>query len=142
MNQEAVEKAAFDEGYRPEMLLRVAQDHSIVVWRRGRGTFPRHLFPLSTELLLPKRSGTAVKGNSVLDAEASSVLGIMSVGFEISGGMFQHEFMIMAFPSPYGWIGKMNTKALPNGVYTIRSVVMDVTGQASRSAAIFVRVDN
>lgn len=143
MNQEAVDKAAFDDGYRPEMLLRVAQDDSIVIWRRGRETSSRYLFPLSTTLVRPKTSGTVVKGNSVLDAQASSVLGVMSVGFEISGGMLQHEFMIAAIQYPYyGWLGEMNTKALPNGVYRIRSVAEDVTGHASRSASILVRVDN
>jgi hypothetical protein len=141
LNQSAVQKAAFDDGYRPYQVWTVGKYNSIIVWRRGLGRSVVRLLPPETSVLQPS-SGTVVKGKHYLVAQASDVIGVTSVKFEISGGTPRHELVITAGPFPYGWLGGWDTTALPNGVYTIHSVAENVEGQSTRSAPVVVRVDN
>ena len=93
-------------------------------------------------MLKPTKSGTTVKGAYYLDAGASSLVGLMSVKFEISGGTPQQEVVVPAKLFPFGWLGGWNTTDLPNGVYAIRSVAEDFDGRTTRSTPVVVRVDN
>jgi len=142
LDEAVVERAAYADGYRPAQLWRVGTFGSVVVWRRGAGGSASHRFAPTTAVLQPKKSGTAVKGVYYMDARASALLGLMSVKFEISGGTPQQDIVVAAKLVPFGWLGGWNTTDLPNGVYTIRSVAEEVDGQTTRSAPVFVRVDN
>ena len=42
----------------------------------------------------------------------------------------------------YGWIAFWNTVGVPDGSYTLQSVAYDAAGNAGRSTAITVKVDN
>jgi hypothetical protein len=142
LNQSAVQKAAFDDGYRPARVWNVGKYNIVIVWRRGLAKSAPRLFPPVTSVAQPKRSGTVVKGLYYLVARASDVLGVASVKFEISGGTPQHELVIKAATFPYGWLGGWDTKGLPNGVYTIHSVAENFEGQSTRSAPVVVHIDN
>ncbi len=142
LNQTAIEKAAFADGYHPERLWTVGQSDTIIVWRRGSGGTTSHILPPVTALLRPKSSGTTVHGAYWLDARASAFLGLAGVKFEITGGTLQHAFVVTGAVTPYGWIGGWDTTNFPNGVYTIRSVAEDSSGQTTRSAPVVVRVEN
>ena len=83
-----------------------------------------------------------VSGVYYLDAQASQLVGVEKVQFQITGGTPRTAVVIMACQSYFGWIGSWDTKTFPNGVYTIRSIAEDVFGQTTRSSPVAVRVDN
>jgi len=140
LDQVAIDKAALRDGYRPYKVWVVSRYNNIVVWRRGSVglDFP----PPTTIMLRPKAAGNVVSGTYYLDAQASQFVGVEKVQFQINAGALQHEVVITAYASPFGWLAGWDTKTFPNGVYAIRSVAEDVFGQITRSLPVVVRVDN
>ena len=97
--------------------------------------------PPSTAVIVPS-TGATDSGSFILDAAASSPLGIATVTFAITGGALSAEVISTATPTLFGWIGKWNTTSFPNGTYAVQSVATDVNGQSTTSAAINVTVSN
>ncbi|MBV8463669.1 MAG: hypothetical protein JO368_10270, partial [Acidimicrobiales bacterium] len=138
----AVERAALAAGFRPARLWRVGTAGGVILWRRGAAPSVSHIFPPATTVAKPKTSGTVVKGVYDLNASATALFGLRSVKFEISGGTPRREIVLAAYLWPGGWLGFWVTTDSPDGVYTIRSVAEDLTGQTARSAPVLVHVDN
>ncbi len=141
LDQVAIDEAALRDGYRPYKIWIVSHHNNIVVWRRGTSSAGLRLPPPTTAVLRLK-AGNAVRGSFYLDAKASQLVGVERVQFEINGGSLEHPVVIPASVSYFGWLGSWDTKAVPNGVYTIRSVAEDIFGRVARSPLVAVRVDN
>jgi hypothetical protein len=100
--------------------------------------------PPTTAVLIPS-SGASFSGtSSVLDATAASSDGIpiTNVKFTISGGAYDQAVIGTATPTLYGYIFIWNTLSVPNGIYTLESLVTDAVGNSDPSAEISVTVAN
>ncbi len=97
--------------------------------------------PPTTAVLLPS-NGATLSGAQYLDASASSLAGIKSVSFEITGGTLNDQVISGSTPTYFGWIGSWDTTTVPNGTYTLQSVATDVEGFSRTSAPITVTVNN
>jgi hypothetical protein len=95
----------------------------------------------STTVYLPS-SGSTVSGDTWVDASAQSPAGVASVHFEVSGGSILDQTVASTFPTIYGWLGGWDTTDVPNGTYTIQSVVTDNDGNSATSPGVSVTVDN
>jgi hypothetical protein len=95
----------------------------------------------STAVYLPSNSST-VAGNVWVDASAQSPAGVAAVHFEVSGGSIIDQTAASTFPTIYGWLGGWNTADVPNGNYTLQSVVTDKNGKSATSPGVSVTVDN
>jgi len=97
----------------------------------------------TTTVVLPSSSGAALGGTSaVLDATASASAGVASVQFTLTGGADSHTVIGTATPSPYGYYFVWNTKAVPDGAYTLQSLVTDGLGNTAFSSGVSVTVAN
>ena len=87
--------------------------------------------------------GRRVSGaTALLDASASSAVGIASVTFEVSGGRLSDQVIATGTPTLYGCLAQWNTTAVPNGTYTLQSVATDTVAETTTSAPVSVTVDN
>lgn len=99
--------------------------------------------PPATSVLFPSL-GATIQGSTLLDASASSLGGIASVTFEISGGpnSLAVQSIGTATATLFGYLGSLNTLSYPNGTYTIQSVATDDQGLSSTSAPLTVIIEN
>lgn len=100
--------------------------------------------PPSTTILIPSNGATLSGTSAVLDATASSPDGTpISVKFT-GGGALNGVFGSLgtATPTLYGYIFVWNTTSVPNGTYTLQSLVTDVAGNAEYSTGVSVTVAN
>jgi photosystem II stability/assembly factor-like uncharacterized protein len=95
----------------------------------------------TTSVLVPS-GGATISGAQVLDASASSPVGVGSVKFEVSGGSLSDQVVASGTGTLWGWLGSWNTTTVANGAYSIQSVAMDANGNTTTSAPITVTVDN
>ena len=97
----------------------------------------------TTTVLLPSSPGAAVGGSSaVLDATASASAGVASVQFTLTGGPDNHTVLGTATLTIYGYLFAWNTKTVPDGTYTLQSLVTDGLGHTASSTGVSVTVDN
>jgi hypothetical protein len=94
-----------------------------------------------TTVALP-RSGSVVKGNHWLLAEASDLYGVTKVEFELTGGVLRNQVVATADDTKFGWISAWNTTAVPNDSYTLRSVAWDSSGKQGVSRPVAIKVSN
>ena len=100
--------------------------------------------PPTTTILIPLSGATLSGTSSVLDATASSPDGApISVKFTGNGalnGVFGS--LGTATPTLYGYIFVWNTTSVPNGTYTLQSLVTDFAGNFEYSTGVSVTVAN
>jgi hypothetical protein len=87
-------------------------------------------------------SGTVEQGSFILDASAGSTNGVSKVQYEITGGSYTDSVIGTASASIFGWVYTWNTTTVPDGAYTVQSVVTDTLGNTGTSAGITIVVDN
>lgn len=97
--------------------------------------------PPSTSVLIPS-SGATLFGPAILDAAASDNVGVTKVEFHLTGGTLNDAFIATATPTLFGWIADWNSRAVPNGTYTLQSVAFDAEGFSTHSTGITVSVLN
>ncbi len=97
--------------------------------------------PLVTQAIKPKR-GAVLRGDQYLVASASGDYPITSVTFVIRGVGLPGPLPLRGARFSYGWLGLWVTTKVPDGSYTIQSVVRDVGEQVSKSRAVPVTVAN
>ncbi len=88
------------------------------------------------------RSGSVLKGNQWLVAEASDVYGMTKVEFELTGGGLRNQMIATAAHTTYGWLGAWNTTTVPNDSYTLRSVAWNGSGKQGVSRPVAITVSN
>jgi uncharacterized protein YjbI with pentapeptide repeats len=98
--------------------------------------------PPTTAVLIPSNGATVSGATALLDASASSAIGVSSVTFELSGGTLSDHVIATATPTYYGWLVQWNTTSVPNGTYTLQSVATDTVAESAPSAPVTVTVDN
>jgi YVTN family beta-propeller protein len=100
--------------------------------------------PPMTAVLIPSGGATVSGASQLLDASASSAIGIASVTFEVSGGFsnISDQVVATATPTLFGWLAKWNTTGVANGTYTLQSVATDPVKETTTSAPITITVDN
>jgi hypothetical protein len=98
--------------------------------------------PPTTAVLLPSNAATVSGGSLVLDASATSPIGLSSVTFELTGGTLSAKVVATATPTLYGWLALWNTTSVPNGSYSLQSVATDADADTVTSASIAITVDN
>ncbi len=98
--------------------------------------------PPSTAVLIPSGGASLSGTKALLDASASSAVGIASVTFEVSGGTLSDQVIGTATPTIYGYLAQWNTTAVPNGTYSLQSVATDTVAETTTSSPITVTVDN
>jgi hypothetical protein len=81
-----------------------------------------------------------LSGPTLLDAIASSGLGVSNVEFRITGD--GRTIIERAVLSLYGWLAHWNTRSVPNGTYTVYSVADGNTGLVTTSKGVVVEVRN
>jgi hypothetical protein len=94
-----------------------------------------------TKIVVPD-PGAHLRGNVTLDATASDDVGIATVEFHVTGGALVDSRLGTATNSSFGWLFDWNTRTVPDGTYTLRSVAYDGTGKVTASAPVSVTVDN
>ena len=94
-----------------------------------------------TAVLIPSQS-TTVSGVQLLDAAASSPVGMVSVNFEITGGALTDQTISGSTPTIYGWLAQWDTTTVPNGTYKLQSVATDTVPDTVTSAPISITVNN
>jgi LmbE family N-acetylglucosaminyl deacetylase len=97
--------------------------------------------PPSTEVLIPS-NGAAFSGTTLLDAGASASVSVNTVQFVLSGGSCRQSVIGTATLTYYGYLFSWNTTSVPDGDYTLQSLVTDEFGNTAYSAGINVVVDN
>jgi hypothetical protein len=96
----------------------------------------------TTAVLIPSSGAILSGGSSVLDATASSPDGAaINVKFTLTGGSLG-TIIGTATPTIYGYILVWNSTSVPNGTYTLQSLVTDVAGNFTYSTGISVTVAN
>jgi hypothetical protein len=98
--------------------------------------------PLPTTSVVLPANGTTIKGTALLDALASSSIGVASVQYEITGGAYTNTVVGTANPSIYGYYLFWNTTIVPNGTYTLSSVVSDNGANTTTSSLVTITVAN
>ena len=105
-------------------------------------TVYNHPQPPATTMLVPAGGATVSGGAQLLDASASSLVGIAKVVFQLSGGALTNQAIGTGTPTIYGELAQWNTLGVPNGTYTLQSIATDQLGSTGSSAPISVTVNN
>jgi peptidoglycan/LPS O-acetylase OafA/YrhL len=93
------------------------------------------------KIILPK-DGTILKGSTPLSSLTSYNLGMNNVQYRISGPTVHNAAIGNAVFGADGWLFYWNTASVPNGTYTLRSVVSNAAGDHASSKGVTVRVAN
>ncbi len=124
---------------------------SVTATKAGDGTYgsvssaatTATLDRLTTYVGIP-HGGSTLQGSVWVDAGATSDVGVASVTFEVSGGPgnLTNHVVGTGTHTRWGYIGGFDTTGVPNGTYTVQSVVKNTLGASVTSAPITVTVDN
>jgi hypothetical protein len=96
---------------------------------------------LTTGVGVPS-AGATLSGNAWLDAVASADSGVSRVAFMITGGQYNQFIIGTATPTYVGYLFLWNTNTVPNGTYTLQSLVTDKAGNVFASNGITITVSN
>jgi hypothetical protein len=95
-----------------------------------------------TTVLVPSGGGY-VSGTQILDAAASdSASPISQVQYVLTGGSLNDAVIATGSPTRYGEIASWNTASVPDGSYTLQSVVTDAAGNSAFSPGVAIKVHN
>ena len=95
--------------------------------------------PPETKVVLPE-AGSQIHARQIFLASASSVLGVTSVVFDLSGQNGVAMQVCQAERFEYGWICSWEPANVAAGTYTVQSVVTDAVGEITRSKSVRVHV--
>jgi hypothetical protein len=95
----------------------------------------------STKVLVPSQ-GSSIKGLVALGAGVANTDKVRKVQFYASAPKRDDMLISGAGQTVFGYLGFWNTKAVPNGVYTIHSVAYQLSGNPLRSPGVTVTVAN
>lgn len=96
----------------------------------------------TTTVLVPSNAASVSGTQQVLDASAAANVGVGKVQFELSGNGYNGTPIATATLTYYGWIAEWNTTSVPDGTYSLQSVVTDDNGKTGVSDPITITVSN
>lgn len=95
-----------------------------------------------TKIFVPS-SGTILRGKTILGARANSYGSpVTRVQFVLDGGSLSDHVLGSAAPTLVGYFLRWNSTSVPNGTYSLQSVVTNKIGKRSYSRAITIEVAN
>lgn len=102
--------------------------------------------PASTSVTWPA-AGSTISGKALLRASAlvrvdSLTVGATRTSFVVSGGTLHDSIVGGAHASAYGWVWAWDTRAVPDGTYSVRSVASFPGGRRASSRPVAVTVSN
>jgi mannosyltransferase len=98
--------------------------------------------PLSATTVVVPSSGATISGTNATLIASQSAYGTTKVQFVLSDGSYAKTVIGTAVLTNYGDYLPWNTTSVPNGTYSIRSVITDERGRSSDSTAVTIKVDN
>jgi hypothetical protein len=103
----------------------------------------RQANPLPVMGVVRPFSGTVVRGERIIDAEAPFHFGVTRVDFRLSGAGIDDKLIgsVTAYRQ-YGWYFTWPSTSVPNGTYKLWCVAYNASGNHSTSAPIAIRVQN
>ena len=122
--------------------LRIAAVSAIVTFAGALCVLPAPAVgaqPASPGVLIPSDNATVAGTSQILDSVAPS--GTAQVQYEITGGTLTDSVVATATSTLYGWVADWNTTTVPNGIYSLESVVSS-RGAPQDSPVITITVDN
>jgi hypothetical protein len=96
----------------------------------------------TTTVLVPSTGATLSGTSAVLDASASASAGVAKVEFALTGRSYSQSVIATATPTLFGYIALWDTTGVPNGPYTLQSLVTDADGQTANSPGIAIMLNN
>jgi hypothetical protein len=104
---------------------------------------PSIAIPNPTTTVTSPAGGARVNGTVVLDAQATdSSSPIQKVEYVVTGGSYHDLVVNVAYSSWFGWLADWTTTYVPDGTYTLQSVVQDAAGNVAYSPGVTITVDN
>jgi hypothetical protein len=107
----------------------------------ARQSLPVNRTPPTTSLVKPP-AGETLRGNVFLLATASDFFGISKVEFILNGQNGHSTILSPGAKIPYGWLGAWDTRTVPDGAYSIRSIAYAPGGLTGGSHWTAVRIAN
>ena len=82
-------------------------------------------------------------GIQTLDASASdSASPVSQVQYVLTGGSLSDAVIATRSPTQYGWVASWQSGTVPNGAYTLQSVVTDAAGNVAYSQGVTITIEN
>jgi hypothetical protein len=98
--------------------------------------------PFTAEIVFPTPNA-AVSGPKVTLGAFAATSGTASVSFVLSGMPLHNPITVATFRSSSGiWIYSWDSRTVPNGTYSLRSVVTKQTGERTTSPGVAISVQN
>ena len=97
--------------------------------------------PPLTTVIYPA-AGSALSGNTLVDALATDAVGVAKVVFTLTGGSLSHSVVATATPTYYGYLAFIDTTTVANGTYSLQSVATDAAGNSATSSGVTVSISN
>jgi hypothetical protein len=117
-----------------------AERHRLTIFATGAVERYREQGLPRTATVVALRKGAQISGVQTLGASASSNVTVTGVDFILTGGSLRGSVIASARPIDHGWLASWNSATVPNGSYTLQSVTHDVSGDATYSKGVVVRV--
>ena len=108
----------------------------------GIAALDRPVTALPAMTMIKPTNGTRLSGSTNLVTEPGFNLGVAKVEFEVTGNSLRNAVVGDAVHIDGLWILPWNTKTVPDGTYTVRSVAFNAAGDHSTSASVTVHVSN
>jgi Bacterial Ig domain len=96
----------------------------------------------TTSVSDPSNNATVSGSSVILDAAASSPVGVESVDFTLTGGAYNDTEIATATSTYYGWIASWDSTTVADGSYQLQSVATGEDGETATSSPITITVDN
>jgi len=107
----------------------------------SRQKLPVNRTPPTTSLIKPA-AGEVLRGKLFLLATASDPFGINKVQFELNTNNRNPTVISQGSATPFGYLGGWDTRSVPDGVYSIRSIAFSPGGLTGLSRWTVVKVAN
>jgi peptidoglycan/LPS O-acetylase OafA/YrhL len=108
----------------------------------GIAALDRPVTALPVMRMIKPKSSAVLKSTSLVVSLAAFTTGVSKVDFEITGHSLRNTVIGDAIEEDGLWALSWNTRSVPDGVYTLRSVAYNAAGDRSPSKGVRVRVSN
>ncbi len=104
---------------------------------------PSVAFPNPVTTVTAPSGGSDLAGIQTLDASASdSASPVSQVQYVLTGGTLSDAVIATGSQTQNGWVASWQSGTVPNGAYTLQSVVTDAAGNVAYSQGVTVNVQN